>query len=152
MCRQYCKYLCCCCSVTQLFLTLCNPRTRARQASLSFTISWNLLRLMATESMMPPNHLTQGSIDSNNMLTACTTWQQRVLDMWLVLNYLKIPSYSIELHLSLSFWKKEFSVLLEKLSPRIGIGIFLMLGGGEIIISTNRKIQTLGEFHSFRRS
>ena len=28
-----------------------------RQASLSFTISWSLLRLMSTESMMPFNHL-----------------------------------------------------------------------------------------------
>ena len=27
------------------------------QASLSFTISWSLLRLMAIESLMPPNHL-----------------------------------------------------------------------------------------------
>ena len=29
----------------------------ARQASLSFTISWNLLKLMSIESMMPSNHL-----------------------------------------------------------------------------------------------
>ena len=66
-----------------------------------------------------------------------------VFDMWLVLNYLKIASYSIELHLSLSFWKKkkkEFSVLLEKLSPRIAIGVFLMFGRGEMVISTNGKI------------
>ena len=33
------------------------PRTAARQASLSFTISWSLLILMSIESMMPPNHL-----------------------------------------------------------------------------------------------
>ena len=31
--------------------------TAARQASLSFTISWSLLRLMSTESEMPSNHL-----------------------------------------------------------------------------------------------
>ena len=30
--------------------------TAARQASLSFTISWNLLKLMAIESVMPSNH------------------------------------------------------------------------------------------------
>ena len=29
----------------------------AYQASLSFTISWNLLKLMSVESVMPPNHL-----------------------------------------------------------------------------------------------
>ena len=31
--------------------------TAARQASLSFTIFWTLLKLMSIESMMPPNHL-----------------------------------------------------------------------------------------------
>ena len=34
------------------------PWTAARQASLSFTISWNLLKLMPIESGMPSNHLT----------------------------------------------------------------------------------------------
>ena len=33
------------------------PWTAARQASLSFTISRSLLKLMSIESMMPPNHL-----------------------------------------------------------------------------------------------
>ena len=33
------------------------PWTIARQASLSFTISWNLLKLMPIESVMPSNHL-----------------------------------------------------------------------------------------------
>ena len=34
-----------------------NPWTAARQASLSFTISWSLLKLMSIESVMPSNHL-----------------------------------------------------------------------------------------------
>ena len=38
----------------QLFAT---PRTAARQASLSFTVSRNLLKLMSFESVMPSNHL-----------------------------------------------------------------------------------------------
>ena len=38
----------------QLFAT---PWTAARQASLSFTVSWNLLRLMSIESVMPSNLL-----------------------------------------------------------------------------------------------
>ena len=38
----------------QLFVT---PRTTACQASLSITNSWNLLKLMSIESVMPPNHL-----------------------------------------------------------------------------------------------
>ena len=33
------------------------PWTAARQASLSFTIYWSLLKLMSIESMMPSNHL-----------------------------------------------------------------------------------------------
>ena len=33
------------------------PRTAARQASLSFTISWSLLKLMSIELVMPSNHL-----------------------------------------------------------------------------------------------
>ena len=38
----------------QLFVT---PWTAAHQASLSFTISQSLLKLMSTESVMPSNHL-----------------------------------------------------------------------------------------------
>ena len=37
-----------------LFVT---PLTEARQASLSFTISWSLLRFMSIELIMPSNHL-----------------------------------------------------------------------------------------------
>ena len=33
------------------------PWTAARQASLSFTNSWSLLKLMSVESVMPSNHL-----------------------------------------------------------------------------------------------
>ena len=44
-------------SVTQSCLTLCHPQTAAQQASLSFTISRSLLRLMSIESVMPSNHL-----------------------------------------------------------------------------------------------
>ena len=47
----------CCCSVPQSCLTLCHPITTARQASLSFAISWSLLKLMPIESVMPSNRL-----------------------------------------------------------------------------------------------
>ena len=47
----------CCCSVTQSCPTLCNPWTAACRASLSFTISWSLLKLLSIESVMPSNHL-----------------------------------------------------------------------------------------------
>ena len=41
-------------SHVQLFVT---PRTAAHQASLSFIISWSLLKLTSIESVMPSNHL-----------------------------------------------------------------------------------------------
>ena len=41
-------------SCVQLFAT---PWTAACQASLSFTISWSLLKLTSFESVMPSNHL-----------------------------------------------------------------------------------------------
>ena len=49
--------LCCCCSVTQSCPTLCNPMTAAQQASLSFTTTQSLLKLMSIKSVMPSNHL-----------------------------------------------------------------------------------------------
>ena len=41
-------------SCVQLFVT---PRTVALQASLSFTVSWSLLKLVSIELVMPSNHL-----------------------------------------------------------------------------------------------
>ena len=41
-------------SCAQLFVT---PGTRTRQASLSFTVSWSLLRLVSIASMTPSNHV-----------------------------------------------------------------------------------------------
>ena len=40
-------------SCVQLFAT---PWSAAHQASLSFTISWSLPKLMSIKSMMPSNH------------------------------------------------------------------------------------------------
>ena len=47
----------CCCSVTQLCPTLCNPKDCSNQASLSFTISQSLLKLASIESVILFNHL-----------------------------------------------------------------------------------------------
>ena len=49
--------LCCCCSVAKLYPTLCDLMTAAHQASLAFTTSWSLLKLMSIELVMPSNHL-----------------------------------------------------------------------------------------------
>ena len=43
--------------IAQSCLTLCNPWTAAHQASLSFTISQSLLKLMSTVSIILSNHL-----------------------------------------------------------------------------------------------
>ena len=46
--------------VVQLLSCVClfsTPWTAARQASMSFTISWSLLKLTSIESLMPSNHL-----------------------------------------------------------------------------------------------
>ena len=48
------------CVVLQLLscvLLFASPWTAARQASLSFSISWSVLKLMSIKSMMPSNHL-----------------------------------------------------------------------------------------------
>ena len=46
-----------CCSVAKLCPTLQPHELAACQASLSFTICWNLLKPMYTELVMPSNHL-----------------------------------------------------------------------------------------------
>ena len=51
-------WVCCCCWVTQSCPTLFEtPWTAAHQASLSITNSWNLLKLMSIELVMPSNYL-----------------------------------------------------------------------------------------------
>ena len=47
----------CCYSPTRLVQLFVSPWTAARQASLSFTISRTLLKLISIESVMPSNHL-----------------------------------------------------------------------------------------------
>ena len=57
--KQYKPDYHCWCSATQLCQTLCNPMDAACQASLSFTISWSLLKHVSIESLMPsiqPSH------------------------------------------------------------------------------------------------
>ena len=49
--------MCIFCLVAQSCLTLCDPMDSSRQASLSFTVCQSLLKLMSTESVMPPKHL-----------------------------------------------------------------------------------------------
>ena len=50
-------FVCCCCSVAKLCLTLCDPMDCSTPDFLSFTISSSLLKLMSIDSVMPSNHL-----------------------------------------------------------------------------------------------
>ena len=52
--EQVVSWLCYSVSIVWLFVT---PWTTAHQASLSFTVSWGLLKLMFIELVMPSNHL-----------------------------------------------------------------------------------------------
>ena len=54
---RWCTGIFCCCSTVKSYPTLCDPRTAGFQASLSFTISQSLLKLLSIESVMPSNHL-----------------------------------------------------------------------------------------------
>ena len=47
----------CCCSVTKLCPTLCDPWTAACQVPMSSTISWSLYTFMSIELVMLFNHL-----------------------------------------------------------------------------------------------
>ena len=47
----------CFCSGAQSWILFLTPWTAAGQISLSFNISWSLLKLMSIESVMPSNHL-----------------------------------------------------------------------------------------------
>ena len=46
----------CCCSFTKSCPTLCD-HIKCSQVSMSFTISWSLLKFVSIESAMPSNHL-----------------------------------------------------------------------------------------------
>ena len=62
-------------SVTQLYLTLCDPMTAGCQASLSNTNSQSLLKLMSIELVMPSNHVLRPQHN-------CTVFWE-VLSYWL---------------------------------------------------------------------
>ena len=72
------------------------PRTAARQASLSFTVSWSLLKFMSIESVMLSNHLI---LSCSHLL-----WPSIVSSIWV---------FSNELALRISwpkYWSFSFSI------------------------------------------
>ena len=87
-------------SSVQLFVT---PWSAAQQASLSFIISWSLLKLMSFESMTPSNHL----ILCHPLLLL------RMLEMWYKTIFkpigIKLVSFSFHLNLKNGARKFPFS-------------------------------------------
>ena len=80
-------------SRVQLFVT---PWTAARQASLSFTISWSLLKLMSIESVMPSSHL----------ILCCP-----FLLLLSIFPSIRVFSNETALHIRwLKYWKFSFSI------------------------------------------
>ena len=65
---------CSSCSVTSHVQLFATPWIAAHQTSLSFTISWSLLKLMSIESVMPSNHL--GWLDSKRPECILIKWEE----------------------------------------------------------------------------
>ena len=87
----------CCCLVTQSWPTFWDPHgLQHTRASLSFTISQSLLKLISTESMMPCSHLISSSLPSP---PAFNLSQHQDLFQW-VSSYIKGPKY----------WSFSFSI------------------------------------------
>ena len=49
---------CCCCLVPKSYPALCDTMDCSTQTSLSFTMSWSLLKLMSMELVTPSSHLS----------------------------------------------------------------------------------------------
>ena len=78
----------CCCLVAKCVPLFATPRTEARQASRSFTISQSLLKLLSIESVMPSNHLMLSSpsptfsLSQHHGLFQCVSFSHQVPKYW----------------------------------------------------------------------
>ena len=79
------------------------PWTAAHQASLSFTVSWSLLKLMSNESVMPSNNL----IHCNPLLLLLSIFPS-----------IKVFSSELALH---SRWPKYWSISISLCSEYSGL-------------------------------
>ena len=87
-------------SHVRVFVT---PWTAANQASLSFTISWSLLKLMSIESVIPFNHLIQLY---NHSWPKLSVWSfQHVCCVWFWFsNFVYIYIYNLLVYLAMFSW------------------------------------------------
>ena len=95
-------------SCVQLFATLWNA---ARQASLSFTISGSLLKLMSNVLMMPPNHLILSCLIT---LKFCCIFNSGIAAN---------PFYDSRLHMSSKGCTKAMTLLLPHAIPAVCPGL-----------------------------
>ena len=86
----------CCCPVAKPCQTLCDPMDCSTPGSLSFPISWSLLRFMSTESMMLSNHLV---LCFTLLLFAFNLSQHQGLFQW-----------TGSLHQVAKYWSCSFSI------------------------------------------
>ena len=115
-------------SCVQLFVTLW---TVARQTSLSFAISWSLLKLMSIELMMPSNHLI-----------LC----RPLLFLPSIFPSIRVFSYESALHIRWSkYWSFSFNISPsnEYLGPiSLGLtGLISLQSKGLWIIFSNTTVQ-----------
>ena len=104
-------------SCARLFVT---PWTAALQASLSFTISWSLLKLMSIESVMPSNQYKilkspKGAINLIDRGLLCPRHFQRFLvtlefTLSVIITYLcycawQVPKNVLEPRIRMPFWQ-----------------------------------------------
>ena len=99
------KYLCCC-SLTKLCMTLCDPIDYTHQASLSFCSSMSWFKLMSSELMLPSNHLLFGH---PRLLLSSIFPRIRAFSSELVLHIKQPKDWSFSFSISLS---NEYSGLI----------------------------------------
>ena len=105
----------CCCSVAQLYPTL-QSHGLQHQASLSFTVSQSLLKLMSIESVMPSNHII---LCRHPLLLPSTVPSSRIFsnESALYIRWPKYWSFSFSINPSkeysglISFWIDWFDFL-----------------------------------------
>ena len=117
-------------SCVRLFAT---PWTAACQASLSFTVSWSLLKLTSTESVMP----------SNRLILCCPL-------LLLPSILLSIRVFSSQLALSITwpkYWSFSFSI-----SPSTDSGLISFRMGWLDLLAVQGTVKRLLQHHSLKAS
>ena len=121
-----------------------SPQTKARQASLSLTISWSLSKFMSIKSVMPSNHLI-----------LC----QPLLLLPSIFPRIRVFSNESVLHIRWpKYWSFRFSISLSKRSQGwfpLGLTVLISLlskGLSRVFSSTTHQYQLFGTLPSLLSS